>query len=439
MHSTDYPADAFSFEVRIAAALDASVAVFAEVSGLNSTPVASDVGEGGVNRYVHHLPMAPMAHNIVLKRAVLDVSHPLVTWCMQTMNAESGAPVQSRTIVISIADANWCAHQIMELRVGVSGAIPRSEPCAKRANIGDRESRIQLLHSDKCIASNWRCGILMWRVYQNVAKRWAQFPILIRGAAIRYTTLTPGASLTTDSDPTGLYTTLTPGASLTTDSDPTGLYTTLTPGASLTTDSDPTGLYTTLTPGASLTTDSDPTGLHATLTPGASLTTDSDLNGLAPHVSANPGGGTLHPPRGFTLSPTAALAHRILARRTLAVVMLACAACAPSRDAQSQAPPDTAADTLHFPAPSRPVSRIVGPTVDRGGRARSLRRSRARHWFGWRKVRDDRCRHWRWRWLLRRAPLAHRRCERKSDWRRYHASIRRPAAHAYKEGESAQR
>src|SRR6202012_605255 len=98
-----YPPVSFSFSVSIDGVNGANEGNFQEVSGLQVKLGTEDVKEGGENRFVHRLPTPPKYENLVLKRGMLGISSPLITWARQGLETFTFEP---KTVLINLLDEN---------------------------------------------------------------------------------------------------------------------------------------------------------------------------------------------------------------------------------------------------------------------------------------------------------------------------------------------
>src|ERR1700761_4700297 len=98
-----YPPVSFSFSVTIPGITGANEGSFQEVSGLQVKLGTEEVKEGGENRFVHRLPTPPKYENLVLKRGMLPISSPLITWARKGVESFTFEP---KTITISLLDEN---------------------------------------------------------------------------------------------------------------------------------------------------------------------------------------------------------------------------------------------------------------------------------------------------------------------------------------------
>ena len=98
------PAAAFQFAVSLGGAVGDADALFREVSGMASEMATEAVTEGGENRYVHALPIAAKHPRLVLKRGVLPLSSPLLSWCRDVLEGGLGQPLKTRLVHVSLVD-----------------------------------------------------------------------------------------------------------------------------------------------------------------------------------------------------------------------------------------------------------------------------------------------------------------------------------------------
>jgi phage tail-like protein len=80
-------------------------ASFQEISGLKTEWTTEEVAEGGVNRFVHRLPLRTKFGNLILKRGVLRGKSPLADWLNSSFAGDFAATlVDPRTIVVMLLD-----------------------------------------------------------------------------------------------------------------------------------------------------------------------------------------------------------------------------------------------------------------------------------------------------------------------------------------------
>lgn len=99
MADTFYPPVSFSFSVSVDGIKGANEGSFQEVSGLNVKLGTEEVKEGGENRFVHRLPTPPKYENLVLKRGLLNISSPLISWARKGVESFAFEP---KTVLISL-------------------------------------------------------------------------------------------------------------------------------------------------------------------------------------------------------------------------------------------------------------------------------------------------------------------------------------------------
>ena len=82
--------------------IDAS---FQEISGLKTEWTTEEVAEGGVNRFVHRLPLRTKHSNLIMKRGLVRTKSPLADWLETSFAGNFAATfVDSRTIVVMLLD-----------------------------------------------------------------------------------------------------------------------------------------------------------------------------------------------------------------------------------------------------------------------------------------------------------------------------------------------
>jgi phage tail-like protein len=96
-----YPPVSFIFSVSIDGISGTNEGNFQEVSGLQVKLGTEEVKEGGENRYILRLPTPPKYENLVLKRGMLDISSPLITWARQGVESFTFEP---KTVLINLLD-----------------------------------------------------------------------------------------------------------------------------------------------------------------------------------------------------------------------------------------------------------------------------------------------------------------------------------------------
>ncbi|MCP2257180.1 conserved hypothetical phage tail region protein [Streptoalloteichus tenebrarius] len=94
-----YPFVAFRFEVRVD---EITVAGFSECGGLRMETEVQDYAEGGVNTYVHKLPVRTRQSNIQLRRGVAD----RVLWDWYGELAKGLVRRRNGTILVHDADGS---------------------------------------------------------------------------------------------------------------------------------------------------------------------------------------------------------------------------------------------------------------------------------------------------------------------------------------------
>ena len=98
-----YPPVSFSFSVSIGGVKGSNEGSFQEVSGLQVRLGTEEVKEGGENRFVHKLPTPPKYENLILKRGMLNMSSPLITWARKGLESFT---FETKTVLISLLDEN---------------------------------------------------------------------------------------------------------------------------------------------------------------------------------------------------------------------------------------------------------------------------------------------------------------------------------------------
>jgi phage tail-like protein len=98
-----YPPRSFCFALAFEDSdIDAS---FQEISGLKTELTTEEVEEGGVNRFVHRLPLRTKYSNLIMKRGVVRTKSPLADWLDIGFAGNFAATlVDPRTIVVMLLD-----------------------------------------------------------------------------------------------------------------------------------------------------------------------------------------------------------------------------------------------------------------------------------------------------------------------------------------------
>ncbi|WP_299685848.1 phage tail protein [uncultured Tateyamaria sp.] len=100
MAQTLAPTTAFTFRVTLAG--DVQPVLAQGVEGLDSTMDTEPLVEGGENRFVHSLPKSPRHANLKLKHMVAPANGPLVQWVHQTLQGSLTAPIEPKTVHITL-------------------------------------------------------------------------------------------------------------------------------------------------------------------------------------------------------------------------------------------------------------------------------------------------------------------------------------------------
>jgi phage tail-like protein len=98
-----YPPRSFCFALAFEdSEVDAS---FQEISGLKTEWTTEEVAEGGVNQFVHRLPVRTKYSNVILKRGLLRGDSPLATWLADSFAGNFAVNlVDPKTIVVMLLD-----------------------------------------------------------------------------------------------------------------------------------------------------------------------------------------------------------------------------------------------------------------------------------------------------------------------------------------------
>jgi phage tail-like protein len=92
----------FHFDVIVKGYESPTECVFSEVSGLNAKMETENVGEGGINNYLHKLPKKVSYENLVLKRGLMKGTD-LITW---VNNAVKEFRFEPKTVLVRLLDEN---------------------------------------------------------------------------------------------------------------------------------------------------------------------------------------------------------------------------------------------------------------------------------------------------------------------------------------------
>lgn len=93
---------AFHFSVRIGL----FEVAFKEVSGLDTEMDMETIREGGVNDFEYKVPKQVKHGNLILKRAMLPLTHPVVLWCESVLDNDFSQPIIPVDIKISLLNEN---------------------------------------------------------------------------------------------------------------------------------------------------------------------------------------------------------------------------------------------------------------------------------------------------------------------------------------------
>lgn len=102
MASLLYPPVAFAFSVYIAGDRSQHGGSFNEVSGLDVETEVMTLAEGGENRFSHQLPGRIKHGNLVLKRGIMLLDSPLMTWCQSILEGNLAKRIEAKNINISL-------------------------------------------------------------------------------------------------------------------------------------------------------------------------------------------------------------------------------------------------------------------------------------------------------------------------------------------------
>ena len=111
------PPVSFYFKVVFQGAPKIEDTAFMEVSGLRREMEIVEIQEGGENDYYHQVPRRLKHSNLVLKRALEELSNPLETWIKETLEGGFARRIKPRNLVVMLLDADgkalrcwWCSH-----------------------------------------------------------------------------------------------------------------------------------------------------------------------------------------------------------------------------------------------------------------------------------------------------------------------------------------
>ncbi|WP_447724771.1 phage tail protein [Sphingomonas koreensis] len=102
-----FPPPAFGFGVWLSPGTlpqlqDSMDAVFQEVSGIDPHVLSEEVVEGGVNSFVHRLPVMAKHSNLVLKRGYVTGASALARWAGQAVGSTFAAPISTSALSVSL-------------------------------------------------------------------------------------------------------------------------------------------------------------------------------------------------------------------------------------------------------------------------------------------------------------------------------------------------
>lgn len=106
MQLNEYPPAAFSFKVIFGSSLSTEDTSFQEVSGISSNMETEDIKEGGVNSYVHKLPVRITHGDLELKRGIAPLKSPLVKWCKAVFESDLIEPISPQPVSVYLLDEN---------------------------------------------------------------------------------------------------------------------------------------------------------------------------------------------------------------------------------------------------------------------------------------------------------------------------------------------
>ena len=101
-----FPSPAFNFALKINNDTAGTGQVsFQEVSGISMERDVVEVAEGGVNSFVHQVPVIIKYQNLVLKRGVAAKNTVLLKWLESVMGIEQLNPIKPKTLRVGLLDA----------------------------------------------------------------------------------------------------------------------------------------------------------------------------------------------------------------------------------------------------------------------------------------------------------------------------------------------
>ncbi len=101
-----YPPVSFSFRLSFTGNSNQSDISFQEASGISLEMGTEEVGSGGENRFKYKLPGVNKYNNLVLKRGLVPKGSSLAQWCQDTLSGELTNPITTKTITVSLLDAD---------------------------------------------------------------------------------------------------------------------------------------------------------------------------------------------------------------------------------------------------------------------------------------------------------------------------------------------
>jgi phage tail-like protein len=119
--ASDYPV---SFYFRLS--FFGADAAFQEVSGISKEFSTEDVVCGGENRFKYRLPTVVHSQNLVLKRAVVPITSPLLNWCAATLDLGLVTQVVAIPVIVSLLDSSglpkaiWTFHNAYPVKYSIS-------------------------------------------------------------------------------------------------------------------------------------------------------------------------------------------------------------------------------------------------------------------------------------------------------------------------------
>jgi phage tail-like protein len=119
--ASDYPAG-FYFQL----SFKGEDAAFQEVSGTSKEFGIEEVVCGGENRFKYRLPTVATSQNLVLRRALVTKSSPLVNWCANCIDQSLVNKITVHDVWVSLLNADatvlkmWTFHNAYPVKYSIS-------------------------------------------------------------------------------------------------------------------------------------------------------------------------------------------------------------------------------------------------------------------------------------------------------------------------------